>query len=225
MKDYRLDRKANPDYILDVKTRVIKPETEEGKETEVLSVVFADGRVFKNVRYDQENMDTIIQQQNEQAQEGVENIGAFVSRKKMAGIMTGASIVGGPVIGAVAATLLPNPVTAAIGAGILTVSALVPSVCSLVRNSSKVRELEKIKYRDEHLEELRTYSTYPNALVGLSSSKRRWFEEMAEEKADPFCITEIDAYSKGDLEQIVDNMNTEKKYGFTYVKKPSTSAK
>lgn len=227
MKDFRLDRKAEPKYILDVKTdtETTVAEDDSRETTETLRVVFADGRVFNNLEYSEENIKKIIEQQEKQAAAGVGNISVFEKRKTKAGIMTAASIVGGPVIGAVAAGLLPNPFTVAIGAGILTVATAIPAVCSLVKNAGKVSELRKIKYRDDHRKELSTFDQYENSLVGLSSRKRRWFSEMKEEGNDPFCITEIDEFSQSDLEQIIENIDTEKTYKFTYSKRPAAAKK
>ena len=227
MKDFRLDRKAEPKYILDVKTEeeIVVGENDSKETRETLSIVFADGRVFRNVEYSEENLKKIIDQQEKQAKAGVGNISVFEKRKTRAGIMTAASIIGGPVIGAVAAGLLPNPFTVAIGAGILTVATAVPAVCSLVKNAGKVSELSKIKYRDEHRRELESFSDYENSLVGLSSRKRKWFSEMVEEGNDPFSITEIDEFSQSDLQQIIENIDTEKTYKFTYASRPQTSQK
>ena len=106
MKDFRLDRKADPKYILDVTTSKDTTRTEDGKKVqETLSVKFADGRVFKNVNFDEENIAKIIAQQEKQAKAGVGNISVFEKRKTKAGVMTGASIIGGPVIGVAAAAM------------------------------------------------------------------------------------------------------------------------
>ena len=218
MKDFRLDRKAEPKYILDVKTQTTRETVgEEVHDIETYSVKFADGRVFKNILVDDANLQKIIAQQEKQAKAGVENIDVFVKRKKMSGIMTAASIVGGPIIYAAAdiATKM-DPVAIAIGTGIVTLSALIPSVCSLVKNAGKVGQLRKIEYRDKNKGELSSYTDYENSLAGLSRGTRRYFEEMAEEGQDPFCITEIDQYSLADLEQITENIKTEKTYKFTY---------
>lgn len=225
MKDFRLDRKADRDYILDVNTRENKPTVEGGESTEELLITFADGRVFRDVQFNEESIRKIIKQQEAQAKAGVENINVFEKRKTRSGIMTGAAIVGGPVIGALAATAITNPIALAIGTGVLTLAAAVPAACSLIKNTGKVSELRKIKYRDEHSTELREYPNYRNALVGLSARKREWFESMEEEGHDPFCITEIDSYTQSDLEQIVQNIATEKKYQFTYTPRRTASGK
>lgn len=226
MKDFRVKRDEEPKYILDVKTEEQTFGENDSQETrETLSIIFADGRVFRNIEYSEANLKKIIEQQEAQAKAGVENIGVFAKRKTRAGIMTTASIVGGPVIGAVAAGLLPNPFTVAIGAGILTVATAIPAVCSLVKNAGKVSELSKIKYRDDNREKLQTFTKYENALVGLSSRQRKWFAEMVEEGNDPFSITEIDEFSQSDLEQIIENIDTEEKFKFTYAKRPKTSKK
>lgn len=225
MKDFRLDRKAEPKYILDVKTQTSRETMgEEVHEVETYSVKFADGRVFKNILVDETNLQKIIAQQEKQAKAGVENMDVFKKRKSLAGAMTTASIIGGPVLYAVAdmATKI-DPVTLAIGTGVVTLSALIPSVVSFVKNAGKVGQLRKIEYRDKNKGELSTYADYENALAGLSRGKRRYFAEMAEEGQDPFCITEIDQYSLADLEQITENIKTEKTYKFTYRTSPAAN--
>lgn len=225
MKDFRLDRKAEPKYILDVKTQTSREQVgEEIQEVETYSVRFADGRVFKNILVDDENLQKIIAQQEKQAKAGVENIDVFKKRKTRSGIMTAASIVGGPILYAAAdiATKM-DPVTLAIGAGVVTLSALIPSAISFIKNAGKVGQLTKIQYRDKNKSELSTYPTYENALAGLSRGKRAYFTEMAEAGQDPFCITEIDQYSLSDLEQITENIKTEKTYKFTYRTTPSAN--
>ena len=91
MKDFRLDRKADPKYILDVTTSKDTTRTEDGKKVqETLSVKFADGRVFKNVNFDEENIAKIIAQQEKQAKAGVGNISVFEKRKTKAGVISSA---------------------------------------------------------------------------------------------------------------------------------------
>lgn len=226
MKDFRLDRKAEQKYILGVTESTKKVASKQGPiEIDTLSVKFASGKVFKNISYTEENLQKIINKQERQAKKGVEDIGVFKKRKTKAGLMTGASIIGGPVIGALATTTDLNPLTIAIGAGVITLGTFVPALYSLIKNSGKVAELEKIDYRDKNISELETYPQYENALVGLSTRKREWFEEMAEEGDDPFCITEIDSYSKKDLETIMENMGTENAYQFTYASNAQTGAR
>ena len=231
MKDFRLERKANPKYILNVEP-VTGPATESGEPEELLEVTFADGRVFRNIRSTDENIATIVAQQEKQAQEGVENLSVFKRRKTLSGVMSAASVVGGPFIVKAVTSLCEgaqqaesDPLTFAISAGVVTLAALIPSLCSLVKNAGKVKELNKIKYRTEHREELTTYTEYENSLVGLSPRKQEWFESAVEQGFDPFCITEIDSYSEADLRQIMDNIETEKTYQFTYQAKPKTTAK
>lgn len=214
MKDFRTSRNADRDYILDVETQDIKSQEEGVEDTRKIVVTFADGRVF-NVDYSPEMLAKFVKQQENQAKEGVKNIEEFQKRKTLSGVMTGAAIVGGPVIGALAASTITNPIVLAIGTGVLTLTTAVPALCLLIRDTGKVSQLNKIKYRDEHLAELKEYPYYENALVGLSSRKRAWFEEMHDEGYDPFSITEIDSCSMSDYEQIVQNVKTSKKYQMT----------
>lgn len=207
MKDYRLDQKADPDYIVSVKE---KKSTQDAKNT-TLEVKFADGRKFKNIIANDVNISKIIEQQELQAKAGVENIDVFKNKRTRDGIATGlVLLVGG------AGTINMNSHTFVIATGVITLLTALPFAYSLVRNSRKVKELHKIKYRDEHRDELESFSGYENALAGLSTRKQKWFKDMMKKHEDPFSITEIDSYSKHDLETITKNINTEKNYQFTY---------
>ena len=232
MKDYRLDRKAEPNYILGVTRKDHEVVDEAGKPISTLHVRFADGRTFKKLVCNEENVAKVIKQQEEQAKKGVENISVFEKRKTKAGIMTGAAIIGGPLIASAADSLVnvatqteSNPVSLCISAGVITLATLVPGIYSLIKNSSKVKELKKIKFRNDNREQLQTFPQYENALVGLPKRKQRWFENVVDNESDPFCITEIDEYTENDLRQIMKNMDTEKTYQFAYTAKPNHAIK
>lgn len=230
MKDYRLDRKADPNYIVDVTSKT--SGAVDGKKVETLSVKFADGRVFKNIVCDENNIDKIIKQQEKQAKKGVENINVFEKRRTKAGILTGTAIIYGPLVSKMVDSISnaanqteSDPVSFGILTGVITLGSLIPGVYSLLKNHEKVKELKKIKFLNSNKNVLQTYPDYENALVGLPKSKQKWFEEMKQEGEDPFCITEIDMYTENDLKQIIENMDTEKAYQFTYVPRQTRTTK
>ena len=83
-----------------------------------------------------------------------------------------------------------------------------------MQNHGKVKELEKIEYRDTHKEQLSNIGGYANSLVGVSAK----VASLIEEEENPFSILNIDSFSQEDLETIIDNMEREKQTGLQYVK-------
>ena len=76
--------------------------------------------------------------------------------------------------------------------------------------------IEKLKYRNDHRDELDNALAYENAFVGLSPRKADFFSKELENGLDPYTVLNIDAYTENDLKTIVDNIEREKTYQFTY---------
>ena len=214
MKDYSLDKEQSKHYIKDFRT----VKTENGDEYEI---IFADGTVFKNVRADEANLQKIERIQEEQAKNGVANKETFISRRTKTGVLTGLSAVAAGVAGYGLTTLAstmglvdPTALTFAIGTGVITILGSIPAFSKLVQNHGKVKELEKIEYRDTHKEQLGNIGAFANSLVGVPSKVAR----LIEEEQNPFSILNIDSFSQEDLETIIDNMEREQKTGLQYVK-------
>ena len=218
MKDYSLDKEQAKHYIKDFRT----VKTEGGDEYEI---IFADGTVFKNVRADEANLQKIERIQEEQAKNGVANKETFISRRTKTGVLTGLSAVVAGAAGYGLTTLAstmgfvdPTAITFAIGTGIITILGTIPAFSKLMQNHGKVKELEKIEYRDSHKEQLSHIDEYANSLVGVSSK----VTSLIEEEENPFSILNIDSFSQEDLETIIDNMEREQKTGLQYVKSQSS---
>ena len=214
MKDYSLDKEQSKHYIKDFRT----VKTENGDEYEI---IFADGTVFKNVQANEENLKKIERIQEEQAKKGVENKETFISRRTKTGVLTGLSAVAAGVAGYGLTTLAstmgfvdPTAITFAVGTGVITILGSIPAFSKLMQNHAKVKELEKIEYRDTHTEQLENIEAYANSLVGVPSKVAR----LIEEEQNPFSILNIDSFSQEDLETIIDNMEREKQTGLQYVK-------
>lgn len=214
MKDYSLDKEQSKHYIKDFRT----VKTENGDEYEI---IFADGTVFKNVQANEENLKKIERIQEEQAKKGVENKETFISRRTKTGVLTGLSAVAAGIAGYGLTTLAstmgfvdPTAITFAIGTGVITILGSIPAFSKLMQNHAKVKELEKIEYRDTHTEQLENIEAYANSLVGVPSKVAR----LIEEEQNPFSILNIDSFSQEDLETIIDNMEREKQTGLQYVK-------
>ena len=218
MKDYSLDKEQAKHYIKEFRT----VNTENGDEYEI---IFADGTVFKNVKADEANLQKIERIQEEQAKNGVANKETFISRRTKTGVLTGLSAVVAGAAGYGLTTLAstmgfvdPTAITLAIGTGIITILGTIPAFSKLMQNHGKVKELEKIEYRDTHKEQLGNIGGYANSLVGVSSKVAR----LIEEEENPFSILNIDSFTQDDLETIIDNMEREQKTGLQYVKSQSS---
>lgn len=214
MKDYSLDKEQAKHYIKDFRT----VKTENGDEYEI---IFADGTVFKNVKAEEANLQKIEKIQEEQAKEGVANKEVFISRRTKTGILTGFSAVLAGAAGYGLTTLAstmgfvdPTAITLAIGTGVITILGSIPAFSKLMQNCGKVKELEKIEYRDAHQQELSNIDNYANSLSGVSSKVTR----LIEEEENPFSILNIDSFTQEDLEAIIDNMDREDKSGLQYSK-------
>ena len=212
MKNYIIDGKDTSQYIQDVSRNA----------NGTLSIVFADGRVFKNIIFCDENIEKIIAVQEEQAQKGIEKYRVFKGRERASFLKTMLSGIG-VFAASSAATYIPvvsdalqskSSLSIACGIGAITVLGTIPAYVKLSRERSRVEELDKLRYRSEHLEDLQNFRDYPNALVGVNPSVANWMRK----EEDPFCILYIDKYELEDLEQIVSNIQIEKTYDFTYKK-------
>ena len=211
MKDYSMNQTEKDKFITDIR----KVSTEDGNEE--YEVLFADGEVFTGIEVCEENLSKIEEQMKKQANAGVARFSSFVKRKSKA--------VGAIVFGSAAtlssATMLATGFISAEPNIVLQTALGVVGVFSLIKGSKvylnvapKVKELKKIKYLDNHKKTLENYYEYPNALEGLDSYTREYFEE----EENPFSMINIDEYDKEDLENIMKNINREREFGFTYNK-------
>lgn len=213
MKDYSLTKEQQKDYLLDFKLK-------QNGEEETYDVVYADGKVFGHVTANEENLAKIERVQEAQAKNGVANKHVFVSRRSKSGVLTAlsAAVSGfagyGLTIMAATAGLMPEGLPIAAGVGLITILGTIPAFAKLLKNHGKVKELEKIEYRDEHAEALAHIDDYANSLSGVSSK----VVSLLEGEENPFSILNIDRFTQADLETIVDNMEREKKSGFVYTK-------
>lgn len=215
MKDYSLNQQQAKDYLLDYRL------VQNGEE-ETYDVTYADGRVFGHVTANEENLRKIERVQEAQAEKGVANKHVFQSRRTKAGLATFASAALSSMAGMGIASVIPqlqnapqSELTLAIGVGVVTILGSIPAFAKFLKNNAKVKELNKIEFRNEHMEELQRIDQYANSLSGVSTGTIALIEE--EER--PFSILNIDRFTQSDLEKIVDNMEREQKTGFQYTRK------
>lgn len=208
MKDFTINKKDREKYIKDVKKK-----SKAGQA--YYEIKFADGRKFKNITCNDENINKIINKQEEQAQKGLENANVFKKKESHYKFTT--------IVGAVCSGLIGyapvydlvtngNVQTLPLAAGTACVSATVYMLINYINNKGKVLELNKIKYRNDNEKELSEFKNYENSLNGLDSATKNVLNKTKK----PFSIINLDNYSKKDLETIKSNIEREKSYQFTY---------
>lgn len=211
MKDYRISKNVRGNYITKI---------EKGKN-DTLEIVLADGRRFKNIEDNEKNIERLNNIMEEQAKDGVRSYVSLKNKEHTSKIKMFLSSTA-LCAGGFAAMAIPqvhefasnNPVIFAAGIGTIAVLGSIPAYCGFRRNYTKVRELDKIRYRDSYRDSLDKFKNYHNSLSGLSSDKVKYFEETKE----PFSMINIDKFDEADLQQIVGNMQFEDELGVTYKK-------
>jgi len=214
MKDYSLGKDQQRDYLLDF-------DLVKSGEEETYDITFADGKRFGRVVASEENLKKIEEIQEAQAANGVANKHVFVSRRAKSGVLTA----GSAVLSAAAGFGLTSAITSmglldgtgitfAVGVGVITILGTIPAFAKFMKDRAKVKELEKIEYRDEHKAQLTRIGDYANSLNGVSQR----VVGLIEEEENPFSILNIDSFTQEDLEAIIDNMDREDKSGLQYSK-------
>lgn len=213
MKDYTLKESEKSQYIIDFWR----------EQDGTLSVKFADGKIFSKIAYSAENLKKIEEAQEKQARKGIIHYDRFNTERKNSKVST---ILAGSVTGvmyALGASSMFVPAIQsmdlgvagpiALGVGTVTAIGTILSAHKLKKNTGKVRELDKIKYRDAHIDELQSARGYNNAFTGLNTKAAKYYKK----EAHPYSILNIDKFTQDELETIVQNMATEDATGFDYV--------
>ena len=217
MKDYSIGESK--------KNFILKIEVDENNGS--FTVVFADGSKFTDIELNEENIRKVIAIQELQAKDGVANKSVFVGKKTKAGFLTGLSAAA-VLAGSAAVSSVPfvadaiagqNPVVVAAGIGTITILGSIPAAIKLYRESKKVEELEKLEYLAKNRTKLEEYRNYHNVLAGLSRKAASHFDT----SENPYCILDIDSYEKKDLEQMMENINKEESFAFTYKRRNNSS--
>lgn len=232
MLDFRQNKKEQPDYILRAEPNQITiaqtPEQEDVQVVDTLDVYFGDGRVFRNLVFNKENLEKINKKQEEQVTEAIENLPEFEKRHKKAKLTTLAGTIVGPIAGTALAVATVPGTSAETEAlkffltlGVVTLGCMAPGGYKLIKSYPLITQLRKFKFRNEHQEDLDNFDQYENALEGLEPEKADLFVSTKENGGNPFSAMNVDSYTQDDLETIVDNIEREKAFQFVYAKRPS----
>lgn len=175
---------------------------------ETFSIKFADGTVYTGYENNEENLKTVIDIMEVQAQEAKDDKMYFESKGAKA------------IISTLAGTTLAAWVVEELGAnasnfeqiltatGAIIIAGLMTGGVLAYINAEKLKEIEKLELRSFMREDLENISDYPNALYGV----RKSLAEFVRNSKDPFSIINSDQYTTEDLRKINKNISREKVY-------------
>ena len=177
---------------------------------ETFSIKFADGTVYTGYENNEENLKTVIDIMEVQAQEAKYDKMYFEGK----GAVT--------IISTLAGTTLATLLIEELSTGILNLSieqlititsatiitGLMTGGVLAYINAEKLKEIEKLELRSFMREDLENISDYPHALRGV----RKSLVEFVRNSKDPFSIINSDQYTTEDLRKINKNISREKVY-------------
>ncbi len=184
-------------------------------DNQSLTVVFGDRKKHMDVENTAENIQKIEEQMEMQMDDAIKREPLYVLRSIIA---TGSVLASGT--GAVALRSIESIQTSQAAdfvTGAIAAVGVGGSILWCIKEYSRVRELSKVRYRNNHMEQFKNISSYNHALDNSSSEIRQLFAE----EDEPLGILNIDQYSKSDLKKIIGEINREgamKSRGITYVK-------
>lgn len=175
---------------------------------ETFSIKFADGTVYTGYENNEENLKTVIDIMEVQAQEAKDDKMYFESKgaKTIISTLAGTTLVAWVIeeLGANASNF--EQILTATGA-IIIAGLMTGGVLAYI-NAEKLKEIEKLELRSFMREDLENISDYPHALLGV----RKSLAEFVRNSKDPFSIINSDQYTTEDLRKINKNISREKVY-------------
>ncbi len=205
MKDYALDSRKKGKYIVSCK-----------KEDKKYKITFADGTEFV-IDVNEENFYKVNDRLESQSETALKNYDKFVLRREKAKFRAGISAIGTVAAGACVSALSAvqssaNPVVLATVIGTIAVFSTIPNLVKLSKENSRIKELQKIFYRNKKWDIINSYADYSNALQGVKKITAKKIEESPE----PFAMINIDNFDIETLKKIVENIEREEEYEFAY---------
>lgn len=183
-------------------------------EGDTFSIKFADGTVFGGYEKTEENLKTVSDAMEVQAQNATELEGYY---KGQVGVNVAATLFG-TAIGAYAAKLLGtalyetfpsvSPECAVTATGITIGAGTLIGLKHIMVNGKKIAEIKKFKLRDSMREDLDKIEEYPHALIGV----RKRVQELVSSFDNPFGAIHSEGYTTKDLMKISQNVEREKVY-------------
>lgn len=209
MKNLALKREDEKNFIVAI---------EEEEKTPHFRVKYADGTTIGSIINNQENYNKLEQIMEEQAATAVEHHKSYKGKVVTDGVgmILSASVppVGAYIVNSNLPLAQENPEVAMIAAGVIALGSIAHFVYKWVKDRATLKEVEKIKYRDEHREILDGFKDHPNALNGIEDPT---YSNIVKAKK-PFGIINLDHISDKELERIVENIEKENDLPVTYAK-------
>ena len=183
-------------------------------EGDTFSIKFADGTIYDGYAKTEENLKTVSDAMEAQAEEATELEGYYKGQAVINGLVAAA--------GTTAATYAVNelgielcnafssvePEHVTIAAGITIGTGVIFGVKNIVANIRKIAEIKKFKLRDSMKEDLENLDAYPHALTGVRSR----VQELVSSFDNPFGAIHSEEYTTKDLIKISQNVEREKVY-------------
>ncbi len=173
---------------------------------DTLSIKFADGTIFEGYEKTEENFKIIADAMESQVEIGIENLRKFKNKVALCGMEAATVTVGVPIAVALNPSLQTEENLVLAGAAVIVGAGF--GIVNLLRNSAKVKEIEKFQYRNEMCEDLENIEQYPHALNGL----RRRVAELVDRLENPFSAINSEQFTTKDLQKISQNIEREKVY-------------
>ncbi|MDD6264064.1 MAG: hypothetical protein PUA97_02985 [bacterium] len=187
---------------------------------DTFSIKFADGTIYDGYAKTEENLNTVSDAMEAQAEEATELEGYY---KGLVGLNATATIAG-TTAGAYAVQLLGtalcdtfssvSPEHVATATGITIGAGTLIGLKHIMVNARKIAEIKKFKLRDSMREDLDRIEEYPHALTGVRSR----VQELVNSFANPFSAINSESYTTKDLIKISQNVEREKVYQLKSVK-------
>lgn len=183
-------------------------------EGDTFSIKFADGVVYDGYEKSEENLKTVSDVMEVQAQEASELDGYFKGRAVINGISTlvGTSA-GAYAVNELGTSLCNNlssvePEYVAVATGVTVGIGAILGAKHIMANLKKIKEIKKFNLRNSMKEDLDNIGDYPHALTGI----RRSVVELVRQVENPFEAIHSEQYTTKDLEKISQNIEREKTY-------------
>lgn len=175
---------------------------------ETFSIKFADGTVYTGYENNEENLKTVIDIMEVQAQEAKDDKMYFESKgaKTIISTLAGTTLVAWVIEELSANASNFEQILTATGA--IIIAGLMTGGVLAYNNAEKLKEIEKLELRSFMREDLENISDYPHALLGV----RKSLAEFVRNSKDPFSIINSDQYTTEDLRKINKNISREKVY-------------
>ena len=215
MKDLTFKKAEKKEYIINI-------EEDKGN---TLIVNYADGGYSRKIQNTSNNIKLAEDKMEQQAKTAVEKIKSYktkVTMDKLA-LAVHATTPSGTayILNSNFDVYQDNPQTLMLVTGTVTLVGVFAWMMQYLKDKSRLKEVEKIKYRDDNREKLEGFKEHCNSLNGLHQKTIR---NLTREE-NPFGIRNLDNLSQKTLERIIENIEREEQIPFTYAESEPVKAR